>query len=56
MQQKKLKVYFTSDVHGYFYPTTYGDMDVKPVGLFGCAADFNKDDETLIIDLSLIHI
>ncbi len=28
MQQKKLKVYFTSDVHGYFYPTTYGDMDV----------------------------
>ena len=50
MQQKKLKVYFTSDVHGYFYPTTYGDMDVKPVGLFGCAADFNKDDETLIID------
>ena len=50
MQQKKLKIYFTSDVHGYFYPTTYGDMDVKPVGLFGCAADFNKDDETLIID------
>ena len=37
MQQRKLKIYFTSDVHGYFYPTTYGDMTEKNVGLFGCA-------------------
>lgn len=29
MQQRKLKIYFTSDVHGYFYPTTYGDMTEK---------------------------
>lgn len=47
---KKLKIYFTSDVHGYFYPTTYGDREVKPVGLFSSAAAFEKDDETLIID------
>ena len=33
MQQRKLKIYFTSDVHGYFYPTTYGDMTEKNVGL-----------------------
>lgn len=47
---KKCKIFFTSDVHGYFYPTTYGDMDVKPVGLFQCASNFVKDDDTLIID------
>ena len=50
MKQKKLKIYFTSDVHGYFYPTTYGDMIEKPMGLFGCAEDFKKDEDTLILD------
>ena len=48
MQQRKLKIYFTSDVHGYFYPTTYGDMTEKNVGLFGCAGNFKKDEDTLI--------
>ena len=50
MQQRKLKIYFTSDVHGYFYPTTYGDMTEKNVGLFGCAGNFKKDEDTLILD------
>ena len=47
---KKCKLFFTSDVHGYFYPTTYGDLEAKPVGLFGCADDFVKDEDTLIMD------
>jgi len=47
---KKLKIYFTSDLHGYFYPTTYGDRQNKNVGLFGSASKFVKDDDTLIID------
>jgi 2',3'-cyclic-nucleotide 2'-phosphodiesterase/3'-nucleotidase len=48
--EKKLKVYFTSDVHGYFYPTTYGDRTEKNVGLFQCAPWFEKDEQTLVID------
>lgn len=47
---KKLKICFTSDIHGYFYPTSYGDMIKKPMGLFACADTFQKDANTLIID------
>lgn len=50
MNKKELKIYFTSDVHGYFYPTSYGDTLEKPMGLFACAKDFEKDENTLIID------
>lgn len=47
---KNLKIYFTSDVHGYFYPTSYGDHLVKSMGLFQCAPHFEKDENTLVID------
>lgn len=50
MKEKNLKIYFTSDVHGYFYPTSYGDCLEKPMGLFACASNFEKDENTLIID------
>ena len=50
MSIKKLKIYFTSDTHGYFYPTTYGDMLPKNVGLFSCVSNWKKDENTLIID------
>lgn len=50
MNKKRLKIYFTSDVHGYFYPTSYGDTLEKNMGLFQCAADFCKDEDTLIMD------
>lgn len=50
MSEKKLKIYFTSDVHGYFYPTTYGDREVKPLGLFQCASEYEKDGNTLVLD------
>ncbi len=47
---KKLKLFFTSDVHGYFFPTSYGDMELKDMGLFACAGNFEKDENTLVID------
>ncbi len=47
---KTLKIYFTSDIHGYFYPTSYGDTKHKEMGLFACADKFNKDENTLLID------
>lgn len=50
MEEKKLKIYFTSDIHGYFYPTTYGDTQKKNIGLFNFAKEFKKDKNTLIID------
>lgn len=50
MEKKKVKIYYTSDVHGYFYPTTYGDCKVKPMGLFACASEYKKDDDTLVLD------
>lgn len=48
--KKILKICFTSDVHGYFYPTTYGDMQQKAMGLFACAGSFEKDENTLVLD------
>ena len=50
-QRKKLKICYTSDIHGYFYPTTYADGNRENMGLFGCVADFRKDEETLVIDV-----
>lgn len=51
MDSKKiLKIYFTSDVHGYFYPTTYGDRTTKRMGLFQCVSGFERDENTLLID------
>ena len=47
---RKLKICFTSDVHGYLYPTNYGDEEVRPMGLFQCAGGFEKDEDTLVID------
>ena len=48
--EQKLKIYYTSDVHGYFYPTTYGDRETKNVGLFSLVSGFVKDENTLIMD------
>lgn len=50
MEKKTLKIYFTSDMHGYFYPTTYGDTIRKNVGLFSCISNFKRDENTLVID------
>lgn len=47
---KNLKIYFTSDVHGYIYPTDYTDTTVKPQGYLCMMEQFKKDGNTLIID------
>jgi len=47
---KKLKIYFTSDLHGYVYPTDYRDDNEKNIGILNIINQFNKDGNTLIID------
>ena len=47
---KNLKVYFTSDLHGYMYPTDYIDRSQKNIGLLNIINQFEKDCNTLIID------
>ena len=44
----KLTIYFTSDTHGYLYPTHFRDQEPHPMGLL--AMRFPKDENTLIID------
>ena len=48
--EKKLRIYFTSDLHGYIYPTDYRSREERDIGLFKCANRFEKDGNTLIID------
>lgn len=50
MDEKKLTIYFTSDLHGYIYPTDYRGSEEKELGLFKCASRFHKDGNTLVID------
>lgn len=50
MDEKKLTIYFTSDLHGYIYPTDYRGSEEKELGLFKCASRFRKDGNTLVID------
>lgn len=47
---KDLKIYFTSDVHGYIYPTDYTDTTQKPLGFLNMLNQFDKDGNTLIMD------
>lgn len=48
--KKSIRIYFTSDIHGYFYPTDYADKKEKNIGLLKCANQFEKDGNTLTID------
>lgn len=47
---KKLKVYFTSDVHGNVYSTDYRNRERKTRGLLNMAGEIRKDENTLVID------
>ncbi|MDO4437860.1 MAG: bifunctional UDP-sugar hydrolase/5'-nucleotidase [Eubacteriales bacterium] len=47
---KRIRVIFTSDVHGYFYPTDYADRTKKAKGLLHIAQYFHKDGNTMILD------
>ncbi|MBO0466481.1 bifunctional metallophosphatase/5'-nucleotidase [Enterococcus plantarum] len=48
--KQQLKIYYTSDVHGYLFPTNYADTQEKDMGLLKCMPNFQKDENTLIID------
>ena len=43
----KLRIYFTSDIHGHIYPTDYRGKGEQDIGLFKCANQFHKDGNTL---------
>lgn len=45
-----MKIFYTSDVHGYFLPTDYMDKEKKPLGLISASENYTKDENTLIID------
>ena len=47
---RTLHIRFTSDIHGYLYPTTYADSTERDMGLMKLAAAFPHDGNTLIID------
>ncbi len=47
----KLKIYFTSDTHGFLFPTDYQTNDEKPMGVLKVINDFEKDENTLIFDI-----
>lgn len=44
----RLTIYFTSDTHGYLYPSHFCDQQPRPMGLLSMR--FPKDGNTLIID------
>ena len=45
---KRLTIYFTSDVHGYLFPTDFTSSTLKPMGLLSMS--FPKDGNTLVLD------
>ena len=47
---RKLTIFFTSDIHGYFAPTDYANNCRADAGLANCAANFTDDGNTLILD------
>ncbi len=46
----KLTIYYTSDIHGFVFPTTHADDKTRPMGLLGMIPQFHKDGNTLILD------
>lgn len=47
---KHFKIYYTSDVHGYLWPTDYIQKTEQNQGLINVAENYKKDGNTLIID------
>ncbi len=50
MGERELKIYFVSDMHGYFCPTTYADREERAIGWFSCYPQVEPDENTLLID------
>ena len=47
---RKLTIFYTSDIHGCFAPTDYAANRRAPTGLANCSANFVRDGNTLILD------
>ena len=48
--EKKLTIYFTSDLHGYFSPLNYAAGTRLDTGAANCMSRFRNDGNTLILD------
>ena len=48
--KKTLKIYFTSDMHGYVSPVNYATGQKKAAGLANFIPQFKKDGNTLVLD------
>ena len=47
---RTLSIRFTSDTHGYLYPTTFADHEERELGLMKLMDEYPHDGNTLIID------
>lgn len=47
---KTLKLFFTSDLHGFFLPTDFRDRAHKPMGLSCLLTQMDRDENSLLID------
>ena len=47
---KTLRIYYTSDTHGYFSPIDYATGERVAAGVVNCAAGFAPDGNSLVID------
>lgn len=47
---KQFKIYYTSDVHGYLFPTDYIQDEPQDLGLINVASNYHKDGNTIVID------
>lgn len=43
-------IYYTSDTHGYLFPTNYVDDEVRPMGMLQAMHQFHQDANTVMID------
>ncbi len=48
---KQIKIYFTSDTHGFLYPTNYQNNQEMPMGVMKIINDYKKDENSLVIDV-----
>ena len=48
--QRKLRIYYTSDTHGFFSPIDYATGGSVDSGLANCMSNFQHSGNTLVID------
>lgn len=48
--QRKLRIYYTSDTHGFFSPVDYATGGSVDSGLANCMSNFQHSGNTLVID------